>query len=719
MIAFISLVLLIAFVGMIVKINFFDETDSDEIARRMEMYQNPLRKTMADDSKKVRSAIDAAYASRKQRINEKDKFNKILSMDSKAAKGFFTNSIGMKFNFIPSGEFMMGSHYLEKHREYGERQNKVRLTHGFYIGIHQVTQAQYQAVMGGNPSRFVANNNPVEQVSWEDATNFCKKLSAKEGIEYALPTEAQWEYACRAGTTTAYYWGNQWQKGICNAENDEGSNEEGNCEIFRERGITVAGTTPVGSFKPSAYGLYDIIGNVWEWCHDSYHSDCYNWDDGRGERVDPFGWSMEEERYVLRGASWSDSLSACRSASRYTYYPESEYIYDIGFRVVIPVCKTAEISTPDSYNGHKKKGIEVAKRVKTNYFCELPKYLDKKIFEESRGKYEQKPDEVTDGLKFGDKEINNYLGTYFPRTYIETANIFSELFENDPVRKAFQKKTELKILDIGSGPGGGSFLGILKFIAHQKLSECKKIIVYSIDGNQNALNSQEELLNAFRLENPSLSVELNQTWKKFSFGEKDFKTELVQILKDINQAYDIIITSKFLSELYINNGSQVTNLYYHFACITSKYLSPQGLLAISDVTILRQKEFQPNFPLEGSMPVIMKNELHKFVKEPNQMSYILPLSCGLWHGICKDYSKCFTQWKFTVSHSEIQNKQNDTSKISYNVFSHKEIAEEVFRSIKKKDKYFNNAAIPDEACCKGSLSRGNIRPPGELDEIIF
>ena len=170
-----------------------------------------------------------------------------------------TNSIGMKLKLIPAGEFMMGS------QEVGP-QHKVRITKPFYLGVYEVTQAEYEEVMGKNPSWFSKGGGgaeevpgedtsgyPVEQVSWEDAVEFCKKLSAKEGKTYRLPTEAEWEYACRAGTTTRFSFGNDGESLAGYAWYSDNSDVK---------------THSVGEKKPNAWRLHDMHGNVWEWCAD-------------------------------------------------------------------------------------------------------------------------------------------------------------------------------------------------------------------------------------------------------------------------------------------------------------------------------------------------------------------------------------------------------------------------------------------------------------------
>src|SRR5262249_49734952 len=174
----------------------------------------------------------------------------------------FTNSIGMKFVWIPPGNFMMGSPKEEKGRREDESQHKVSLTKGFYMGVYAVTQEQWKEIMGDEPSRFKGEKNlPVEQVSWEDCQEFIKKLRDKDKKAYRLPSEGRWEYACRAGTKTPFHFGETISTEQANyyGEAVYGNGKKG---IYRKK------TTPVGSFPANAWGLHDMHGNVWQWCQD-------------------------------------------------------------------------------------------------------------------------------------------------------------------------------------------------------------------------------------------------------------------------------------------------------------------------------------------------------------------------------------------------------------------------------------------------------------------
>jgi sulfatase modifying factor 1 len=210
----------------------------------------------------------------------------------------FTNSIGMKFVWIPPGHFMMGSPKEEKERRKAEVQHKVTLTKGFYMGVFTVTQEEWQTVMGNNPSELNGEKKlPVERVSWEACQEFIKKLWEKDKKPYRLPTEAEWEYACRAGTTTPFHFGENLSTDQANSVGDG------------KKGVNRMKTTPVGSFPANAWGLHDMHGNVFQWCQDWYA------DYPQNEAVDPQGPKTGTSR-VLRGGSWQDGPGTCRSAFR-------------------------------------------------------------------------------------------------------------------------------------------------------------------------------------------------------------------------------------------------------------------------------------------------------------------------------------------------------------------------------------------------------------------
>jgi formylglycine-generating enzyme required for sulfatase activity len=231
-------------------------------------------------------------------------------------------NVSLKLVLIPAGKFSMGSPATEKERADGETQHEVTIRAAFYMGVYHVTQEQYQRVMGKNPSYFKGAANPVDKASWEEAMEFCKALSKKTGRTVALPTEAQWEYACRAGTATPFSTGE--------TISTEQANYNG-AEIYGDGnyGESQDKTTPVGGFKPNAFGLYDMHGNAWQWCADWYDENYY----ASSPPADPEG-PKTGESHVLRGGSWFDGPGLCRSASRILFEPVVR-VGDHGFRVVV------------------------------------------------------------------------------------------------------------------------------------------------------------------------------------------------------------------------------------------------------------------------------------------------------------------------------------------------------------------------------------------------
>jgi formylglycine-generating enzyme required for sulfatase activity len=232
---------------------------------------------------------------------------------------YWTNSLGMRFACIPPGTYLMGSPETEEMRMKNETQHAVTLTNGLWMGVHPVTQEQWQAVMGNYPSQFQhARNLPVETVSWEDCQEFLKRLGEQDKKLYRLPTEAEWEYACRAGTSTPFFFGPTLSTDKANYDGSctYGSGKEG---VYRQK------TTPVGTFPQNAWGLHDMDGNVREWCQDWFG------DYTTSEVVNPQGPNVGQYR-VLRGGSWFDSPESCRSASRPAFAPGNRDL-NVGMRV--------------------------------------------------------------------------------------------------------------------------------------------------------------------------------------------------------------------------------------------------------------------------------------------------------------------------------------------------------------------------------------------------
>jgi formylglycine-generating enzyme required for sulfatase activity len=247
----------------------------------------------------------------------------------------FTNSIGMKFVLIPAGKFTMGSPLNESDRSETETQHEVTISKSYYLGAYEVTKDQYIQVSQANaPStenKASADSKkdkiPVDRISWNDAVEFCKKLSEMPeekaaGRVYRLPTEAEWEYACRAGTKTAY----------CSGNDEEGLKDyawTGDSRFDQARKAH-----PVGKKKPNAWGLYDMHGNVWEWCNDWWGRHGLYGPNPSVAVVDPQG-PREGTYRLVRGGSIGTSAKNCRSAYRFNFDPSSDALIACGFRVVL------------------------------------------------------------------------------------------------------------------------------------------------------------------------------------------------------------------------------------------------------------------------------------------------------------------------------------------------------------------------------------------------
>lgn len=259
----------------------------------------------------------------------------------------FTNTVGMEFVRIAPGEFLMGSPTSEKGRTPAETQHEVTLTHGFMMSTTAVTQAQWKAVMGttvaeqrdkAGPQAILVGQRealPMYYVSWNEAVEFCNRLSRTEAKRYRLPTEAEWEYACRAGTQGPY--------GGTGILDDMGwyGNNSGDQRIdaddfyrkdprhYDQRVVTEyhCGPHRVGTKQPNAWGIYDMHGNVWQWCHDFYG------DYPVGPVSDPAG-PQQGAAHVLRGGAWNVRWDYARSALRHKHAPDSRNHF-IGFRVCL------------------------------------------------------------------------------------------------------------------------------------------------------------------------------------------------------------------------------------------------------------------------------------------------------------------------------------------------------------------------------------------------
>ena len=274
-----------------------------------------------------------------------------------------TNSIGMELALLPAGTFLMGSPQDEGGRSDDEGpQHEVQISRPFYLGVYQVTQAQWQAVMGNHPSWFCASGHganrvkgmdtsdfPVEQVSWDDVTAFLKNLSALDkeaqaGRKYRLATEAEWEYSCRGGASSyqTFHFGTSLSSTQANFAGNSPYGGGG-------KGPYLERTCKVGSYQPNAFGLYDMHGNVWEWCSDWYAADYYT----KSPRRDPPGASVGTSR-VFRGGSCYDFGQSCRSAYRLGDEPAFRG-NNIGFRVASGQCRASNASSRPDHNASSRR----------------------------------------------------------------------------------------------------------------------------------------------------------------------------------------------------------------------------------------------------------------------------------------------------------------------------------------------------------------------------
>ncbi|RJP18416.1 MAG: hypothetical protein C4527_29220, partial [Candidatus Omnitrophota bacterium] len=276
-------------------------------------------------SKIQKNAIEKRIAEErveKERIAEQIKRDQFFKLNENIKEiiinipGLSANAKPLEMVLIPAGTFTMGSPSSEKDRDNDEGpQHQVTISKPFYLGKYEVTQAQWQAVMGTNPAKDygVGNDYPVYNVSWNDCQEFIKKINGLKQGEFHLPTEAEWEYSCRAGTTTRFYWGND----LNYTEIKDYAWYYGN--------NNPRGTKEVGKKKPNAWGLYDMSGNVWEWCKDWYG------DYENNTHTNPTGPAGGSYR-VLRGGHWGDNARSCRSANRYGFSPgDADYL--LGFRL--------------------------------------------------------------------------------------------------------------------------------------------------------------------------------------------------------------------------------------------------------------------------------------------------------------------------------------------------------------------------------------------------
>jgi formylglycine-generating enzyme required for sulfatase activity len=250
-----------------------------------------------------------------------------FAMDKK-----FKNSLEMEFVLIPAGTFVMGSPPGETSRSRNEAQHSVTITKPFYMQTTEVSLKQWWDVMGKKfcGRRKGYKDGPVAKVSWFDCIKFIEKLNEKGQGVYRLATEAEWEYACRAGTQTTYSWGNKIDCTKAMFANNTKREQRGTCvDFIKSKGLKPNRAAPSRTYAPNAWGIYDMHGNVWEWCQDWYQSDY-----PKGPVTDPKGPDSSEKGKIRRGGSWFGKGSLCRSANR-TYANPASRFETTGFRLVM------------------------------------------------------------------------------------------------------------------------------------------------------------------------------------------------------------------------------------------------------------------------------------------------------------------------------------------------------------------------------------------------
>ncbi len=269
-------------------------------------------------------------------LNSGDLGEILLDPGSQGQRFFQLFEVPTNMIWLPPATFLAGSPPTEAERdvEFREIQHQVTLTRGVWMGQFEVTQALYTEVTGRSPSTFRGPLLPMESISWHDATNFCGLLTRREresgrlpaGLAYRLPTESEWEYGCRAGTTTAFSFGPALRAGMARFNTQEEYDEATGTKFGAPDPLPM-GPVPVGSYQPNAFGLHDMHGNVSEWCSDGY--DDYSVD----PIVDPQG-VLDHSHVAVRGGAWDVGGRICRSARRYAGVPEHAH-YAIGFRIAL------------------------------------------------------------------------------------------------------------------------------------------------------------------------------------------------------------------------------------------------------------------------------------------------------------------------------------------------------------------------------------------------
>jgi formylglycine-generating enzyme required for sulfatase activity len=311
----------------------FDDSRLAQLEKRVAFLETQSRQVQA-----ILSPSEIALPSLQEcefELVDVDRKGEIIKRVNAIAQYFsesLSSEVSLTMVAIPGGTFLMGAPQAEKGSQESEKPQHLVTITPFFLSQFPVTQAQWQAVanlakirrdLNPDPAYFKGDDRPVERVSWYDAIEFCERLSRQTNRCYRLPSEAEWEYACRGGTIKPFYFGETITGELANYIAKKIYCEESS-QLDRQE------TTNAGSFPPNAFGLYDMHGNVWEWCSDRWHDNYEN------APNDGSAWLSENEREprVLRGGGWDFYPEHCRSASRFSFPPTATQINQIGLRVV-------------------------------------------------------------------------------------------------------------------------------------------------------------------------------------------------------------------------------------------------------------------------------------------------------------------------------------------------------------------------------------------------
>jgi len=332
----------------------FISNNSQDIIKNTELITNNVKRIEEVEKRKNETAdnkIDDIYNKFDEINNKFRKVNKRFQFYENRLPGVKRNSLGMTFVLIPAGEFNMGSPSTEDYRREDETNHKVTLTKNFYMQNTEVTQGQWNQIMGWNPSanknKDFSNIAPVENISWHDVQEFIEKMNQKKEGIYRLPTEAEWEYAARAGTETKYFFGKKIHKRnqdiVSKVMSINLDTRRANYMTTNLKEGIIMQTFPVASFQPNSWGLYDMHGNVYEWCQDWYERYPYT------HVKDPKGPDSGTEK-VYRGGSFHTNHTGNRSAFRDKLEPGEKSTY-IGFRLCLSI---------EEYQPEQEKNEEIS-----------------------------------------------------------------------------------------------------------------------------------------------------------------------------------------------------------------------------------------------------------------------------------------------------------------------------------------------------------------------